>query len=123
MKKLTISMDFDGVLTELPMRNLAKALLEANIEVFVTTSRSLETEGLKLYHTDLFAVTDSLGIKRENIIFTNYNKKYSYVKDFTLHFDDNPDEIDLINDYPTGICLGMWYQHNYRQENNQKTKF
>ena len=123
MKKLTISMDFDGVLTELPMRNLAKALLEANIEVFVTTSRSNETEGLKLYHTDLFAVTDSLGIKRENITFTNYNKKYSYVKDFTIHVDDSEEEIALINDYPIGKAIGFLYEPNLSRENNQKTKF
>jgi len=115
-------MDFDGVLTEQPMRNLAKSLIEANIEVFVTTSRSNETEGLKLYHNDLFAVTDSLGIKRENITFTNYNKKYQYVRNFTIHIDDDDLEIDLINDFPSPT-IGFLYQHNFRQENNQKTKF
>lgn len=125
MKKievLKISFDFDGTLSEIPMQNLCKKYIEIGAEVYVTTSRSTGMEkGINFENKDLFEVTDKLGISRKNIIFTNYADKYTFVKDFDLHFDDDELEIDLINDYP-GFCIGMLYCHNYTLE-NQIAKF
>ena len=71
-----------------------------------------------LHNEDLFQLTDFLGIKRENIIFTSYSDKYEFTKGFDIHIDNDELEIGLINDFP-GKCLGFLYEHNFRQEQKQ----
>ena len=122
MKKMKVSFDFDGCLDQTPMQELCKKFIALSAEVFITTSRSTGMEkGINFANKDLFELTDALGIERKNIIFTNYEDKYTFVKDFDLHFDNDELEISLINDYP-GFCIGMLYEHNYRLE-NQIAKF
>ena len=116
---MKISIDFDSTLTEKPMQELAKKFLAHGIEVFITTSRGTEMYGgTKLDNSDVFQLADELGIPRENITFTNYEDKYTYVKDFDLHFDDDDTEIFHITEFP-GKCIGLLYQHNY---NNQQAR-
>lgn len=115
---LKVSFDFDGCLTETPMQVLCTKFLKLGAEVFITTSRGTEMRGgLKLDNTDLFQLADELGIKRENITFTNYDDKFKSVKDCDLHFDDDDVEIFNINEYPLGHCIGILYSHNFNKEN------
>lgn len=116
---LKISFDFDQTLSELPMQELAKKYIKLGAEVYITTSRAEYKDGLEYNNSDLFEVTDKLGIKRENITFTNYDDKYKFVKAFDIHFDDDEDEISLINEFPNK-CIGFLYQPNF---NNQIADF
>lgn len=116
---LKISFDFDQTLSELPMQELAKKYIKLGAEVYITTSRAKYKDGLEYNNSDLFEVADKLGIKRENITFTNYDDKYKFVKAFDIHFDDDEQEISLINEFPTK-CIGFLYQPNF---NNQIADF
>ena len=111
-----ISFDYDGTLSEQSMQELAAKYLELGAEVYVTTSRPDKLENVVVLNTDLFEVTDKLGIKRENIIFTCYDDKFLHVMNFHIHYDDSEEEIFLINEYPIGICLGFLYEHNYKRD-------
>ena len=121
MGKLKISFDFDSTLTEKPMQELAKKFLAHGIEVFITTSRGTEMYGgTKLDNSDVFQLADELGIPRENITFTNYEDKYTFVKDMDAHFDDDSHEIFLINEYPSK-CIGFLFEEKNKQ--NQQVNF
>jgi len=113
-KILSVSFDFDGTLSEKPMQELAKKYLELGAEVFICTSRATKMQGgIPFKNNDLFQLADFLGIKRKNIIFTAFEDKYQFVKDFDMHYDDSDEEIFLINEYPNTKCIGFLYQHNY----------
>ena len=103
-----VSFDFDQTLSETPMQNLAKKYISLGADVFITTSRTDYKDGLRYDNTDIFETADKLGIKKENITFTSYDDKYKFVKDFDLHFDDDEQEISLINSFP-GKCIGFLY--------------
>lgn len=113
---LKISFDFDDTLSELPMQELAKKYIKLGAEVYITTSRAEYKDGLEYNNSDLFEVADKLGIKRQNITFTNYDDKYKFVKEYDLHFDDDDNEIALINEFPSK-CIGFLYQPNYNNIN------
>jgi hypothetical protein len=95
---MKVSFDFDGTLSRPDVQEYAKELIESGIEVIVTTSR-LDESNKYLYsinptNEDLYAITDSLGIKRENIYFTNMDDKVNYLhNDIAWHLDD--DEYEL----------------------------
>jgi len=111
---MKVSFDFDGTIVEKPMQELAKKFLKLGAEVFICTSRDTKMQGgLKFSNDDVFQLADFLGIKRKNIIFTSFEDKYKFVKDFDMHFDDCDEEIFLINEYPNTKCIGFLYQHNY----------
>lgn len=105
---MKISFDFDHSLTQPKIQNLASKFIAANHEVWITTSRSPNKEGVKLPYDnrEVFAMAEKLGIKKENIRFTSYDEKYKYLKDFDLHFDDDEVEIELINEHPCK-CIGV----------------
>lgn len=113
---LKISFDFDQTLSELPMQELAKKYLQLGAEVYITTSRTEHLDGLQYDNSDVFEVAEKLGIKRENITFTNYDDKYKFVKEYDVHFDDDEQEVALINEFPTK-CIGFLYQQNFNNVN------
>ena len=116
---MKISFDFDATLDQQEMQELATRFLQSGFEVHITTSRADFKDGLRFENKDLFEVSDAIGIDRKNIKFTSYADKYLFVKDFSMHFDDNEDEIDLINKFP-GKCIGFLYQPRY---NNGSVNF
>lgn len=95
---MKVSFDFDGTLSRPDVQEYAKELIEKGIEVIVTTSRYDESNK-HLYlsnptNEDLYAITDSLGIKRENIYFTNMDYKVNYLhNDIAWHLDDDEREL------------------------------
>ncbi len=103
--------DFDGTLSELLMQNLAKKYISLGAEVFITTSRSVKNN-----NDDLFAIADELGIPKERIKFTNFEDKYAFVKDYDMHFDDEYEEIYLINMHQSK-CLGFVFEIKGLAEN------
>ena len=110
MEKLKISFDFDNTLDQKPMQELCEKFKNLGAEIFVTTSRTKKLYGgMSINNDDLFRVTDRLGIKRQNITFTNFEDKYLSVMKYDMHFDDSNDEIFLINEHP-GKCMGFLFE-------------
>lgn len=80
-----ISIDFDGTLSRKDVQKFTKELIELGIDVWVCTFRMTA-----INNDDLFEVTDSLGIPRDNIIFTEMCDKSEFLDDsFILHLDDD----------------------------------
>ncbi|WP_456867595.1 hypothetical protein [Galbibacter sp. BG1] len=98
---MKVSFDFDSTLTEERIQDLAKKFISNGIEVWVTTTRNIFGD-----NKDLYRLVHSLGIDVKQIEFTNGKDKYSFLKSFDLHFDDNEHEIILINEHPMK-CIGV----------------
>ena len=119
-----VSFDFDGTLEFQSIQNYAKELMEKGFEVHVTTSR---WEDVTKYpfkvenHNDLFKVTDEIGIKRENIHFTNMEYKHKFLKntDFIVHIDDNTDEVKFITMFTDVFPVDL-FSHNWKYLCNTK---
>jgi hypothetical protein len=105
---MKVSFDFDHSLTNPKNKELAKKFLVLGAEVHITTSRTNDPiNGKQPYdNREVFSMAERLGIKKENITFTSYADKYSFLKDFDLHFDDDEHEIILINEHPCK-CIGV----------------
>lgn len=104
---MNVSFDFDYTLDTEQMQSLCEKFIKLGAEVFVTTTRA------KIHdNDDLYQLIDKLGIKRENITFTNYKDKYDYVKEMDIHFDDKMEEIFLINQHPSK-CIGFLFEEKH----------
>ena len=70
---------------------------------------------------DLFEISDSIGIKRNNIIFCNLESKYKIIKDmnFIFHLDDSFTEIDLLKEH-TDIKTVCIFGNKYWKYDCQK---
>lgn len=94
-----VSFDYDSTLSRKDVQIYAKSLIDNGHDVWIVTSRPEVYVGRWINHNpnndDLFKVAESLGIIRENIVFTNYVDKYEYIADkgFTFHIDDDFDEL------------------------------
>ena len=100
-KPIRVSFDFDGTLSRQDVQAYAKELIEGGFEVVVTTSRFDDENAYKHNanptNSDLYEVTDKLGIKRENIYFTNMEDKIDHLhKDTLWHLDDDDYELEEI---------------------------
>lgn len=106
---MKVSFDFDNTLSKESVQKYAANLIAIGIEVHIVTSRY---EFYYCNNNDLYEVADRLGIKRENIHFTNMRNKCDFFQenpDFIFHLDDDSIEIDFINklNITKGIsCLG-----------------
>ena len=85
-KKL-VSFDFDSTLENEHIQKYAIELMNMGYEIHIVTSRpdkwenKWEIKGLPEViwdNDDLYEVADRLGIKRENIHFTEYTPKYKF---------------------------------------------
>jgi len=96
LNKLRISFDFDGVLSTNKGQEIAKQELERGNTVLVVTKRSPFKNA-----DEVFSVCDLIGIKRENIHFTNGSWKWKQIDHLMtdIHYDDQTEEIDRINKY------------------------
>ena len=88
-----VSFDFDNTLsrTDIDIQDYVKELISRNIEVYICTCRlTCERSTIRNANEDLFLISEKLGIKRENIIFTNFENKSEYLKDkdVKFHIDD-----------------------------------
>lgn len=87
--------DFDGVLSKPVYQFLAEYLIGLNKQVFVITKRDSDNS------TQLYQITDKLGIPRENIVFTANAHKSPFTAKFDLDYflDDQQNNIDDINQH------------------------
>jgi hypothetical protein len=106
--KLSVSMDFDGVLSIPSVEEFARELIEDGVDVWVTTSRYADGN-----NTDLLKVADRLDIPFDNIIYTDGKDKAEFLPmDFYIfHLDSNPYVINNIieNGEPTTPILRDTY--------------
>lgn len=104
---MKVSFDFDGTLSRSDVQEFAKSLVNSNYDVWIVTSRIATEPALdKGWHwierqnKELYDVAESVGIKKENIIFTEFVDKIQYLsgKNFIFHIDDDVDELMAILD-------------------------
>jgi len=108
--KTIIVFDFDGSLGHLPyLQKLAKILcLDQCNDVHIVTRRY---DAVHLEHgdefTQVYIVAKSVGIKPENVHFTNRAYKINKLIELKadIHYDDDPMEIRLIRQMST--CKGF----------------
>lgn len=95
---MKVSFDFDETLDKSHVQNYAQILVNKGIEVHIVTSRMSDDKMFPIigWNTDLYEVADAIGIKRENIHFTNGGWKREFFlenPDFLWHLDNDFDEI------------------------------
>lgn len=104
---MKVSFDFDGTLSRKDVQDFAKSVVEAGHDVWIVTSRIATEPALaKGWHwierqnQELYDVANEVGIKRENIVFTEFVDKIKFLKDegFSFHIDDDVDELMAILD-------------------------
>lgn len=110
---MKVSFDFDGTLNCLFIQEYVSSLTD--VEILICTSR-LETDD----NSDLFEISDKINVKRSNIIFTNMNDKYLYIKDKNIlaHVDDCNITLDLINKYTDIKPIYLFGNRNWRKQLN-----
>ena len=91
---MTVSFDYDGVLSREELRFLVSVVRELGCEVVVTTARY---ESRVYDNLELYEVCRGVGITEECIRFCDGKPKYHRMKDIALHLDDNKTEVDSIN--------------------------
>jgi hypothetical protein len=111
---MKISFDFDSTLSRRSVQKIVRELIKRGDEIHIVTSRYADTTLYADYrlktnqNRDLFRVSDHLGIKRENIHFTDMRDKSEYFlknSDFVVHLDDDIHEFNTIN-YETAVgCI------------------
>jgi len=103
---MKISFDFDSTLAEERMQRVAKKLIQAGHEIWITTSRMDNQHGRPERNRDIRAVAKILQIPNERIQMTNGADKWLYLKGFDMHFDDDQIEIELIEEN-LPECVGV----------------
>lgn len=106
MKK--VSFDFDGTLEKKHVQDFVRELkMLKDVDIWLVTSRNenyrksckmLDGKSFVLYednfsgNIDLWEVVEDLGIKEENVVFTNMTGKFEFFKKnpgFKWHLDDD----------------------------------
>jgi hypothetical protein len=105
MKNKKVSFDFDETLSRKDVQNFAKQLVADGYEVWIVTSRFATEPALEKgwywvekQNEELYEVANSIGIKKENIKFTEHVDKIQYLRGqgFLFHLDDDVDELIVI---------------------------
>lgn len=99
---MRISFDFDLTLSQPYIQSICEALIKNKHEIFIVTSRRTidKTTGMPFMNSDIFFVANQLGIKEENIYFTEHEPKIDRLTELriNLHFDDDPEEIERLKE-------------------------
>jgi len=108
MKPLRISFDFDCTLGEDIIQRKASLLIKSSeySDIFIITARNKGES----YNRDLLSVAKRLGIPESNIHFTEGAWKWRKIKELEIdiHFDDVPEECELISQNTTCLPLLIW---------------
>jgi hypothetical protein len=105
--ELIITFDFDGTLARPIVQEYARELICRGFNVHIVTTRLETGSGIYVDNSDLFEVARDLNISESNIKFTNMQYKSPTIKNLKsiIHFDDNVDELELINSNTD--CIGL----------------
>jgi len=105
-----VSFDFDSTLSLKSVQDYAESLILKGYDLWIVTSRLPDGSDPKytingmlvpIDNSDLFEVTDRLGIDRNQIIFTSHKLKSKIMNEmgleFLFHLDDDWVELNHIN--------------------------
>ncbi|MDV7398103.1 hypothetical protein RZS08_42265, partial [Arthrospira platensis SPKY1] len=101
---MKISFDFDDTLQHPLMQSLAEEYMRSGYDVYITTTRKSDDGYEQKFNDDLREIAHRLGIVAEKIRYTNLESKAPLLTDFALHYDDDPEQIDEINEETS--CIG-----------------
>lgn len=130
--KIKVSFDFDETLSKPAVQMFAGILLQNDmLEVWIVTSRLDEKsfdqkygQGYKFNcNEDLFEVAKQLKIPRKRIVFTKREWKYLFFKnkDFAIHIDDLPQDIEYIRSETSMFCVDV-VKDDWRRQTNKLIK-
>jgi len=88
-----VSFDFDGTISTKRGQDMATKFMNEGKIVYIVTRRNETMSG------QVYKVAEKLNISKNKIIFTNGKYKWEAIKrlDIGVHYDNNQQEIDLIN--------------------------
>ena len=120
---MKISFDFDNTLSESYVQIIAKSIINMNHDVWVITSRCSNNS---VNNQDLYKTCINLGISKSQIIFVDGERKVDEYKkgNFDLHFDDDWEDVMLINNIGGNAILvkpdfeEIFSEMQYRQNND-----
>lgn len=92
---MRVSFDFDGTLTDAKVFEIAEGYLRGGHEVFIVTAR-MEIDERR--NGEVYILAQELGLSNENIVFTNKEPKYKFLKGFDVHYDNDATEISFIKE-------------------------
>ncbi len=107
---MLISFDFDCTLGEDAFQKLVRFIkMSPEARVIIITSRNKHGHT----NTDLYGVAKRLGINDDDIFFTESCWKWRKIKELgvDMHFDDVPEECELISQHTTCIPVLIWDQY------------
>ena len=131
---MKISFDFDECLSEDYIQVIAKSLVDSGHDVWVISARAIYANTvdaisyIKLFDKDIIEVCNKIGIDISKIIITGgpYKHDEYFNGNFDLHFDDDWEEVLLINNRGgNAILVKPDYEVIYREmqyKNNEKGK-
>lgn len=110
---MKVSIDFDGTLDQEMVQIYAQDLVNRGTEVWICTFRyddkHKEMQHPHLDNQKLYKIADKVGIKKDHIIFTNYQNKWRFLKGkgFIWHLDDDPNMLKDIEEFTnvTGVYM------------------
>lgn len=88
-----VSFDFDGTISTKRGQDMATKFMNEGKIVYIITRRNETMSG------QVYKVAEKLNISKNKIFFTNGKYKWEAIKrlDIGAHYDNNQQEIDLIN--------------------------
>jgi hypothetical protein len=124
-----VSFDFDSTLSLPKVQDFATSLISRGYDVWVITSRlpdgsdpkyKMKGMWVPIDNSDLFEVTDRIGINREQIIFTSHKLKSEVINemglDFIFHLDDDWVELNYINRETSTVGLSCFSTSGWKQK-------
>ena len=99
---MKVSFDFDDTLDKPEVQEYAKSLVEKGIEVHIVTARQSDETFAPItgWNNDLYKVAKEVGIKKENIHFTEGGWKVEFFiknPDYVWHLDNEFEELVRIS--------------------------
>lgn len=100
---MTVSFDFDGVLSRPAWQVVAALHAHEGDQVYVLSARCPEQADR------VYQAARDLDIPRERVLLTCNRPKWEAVQEFAidLHFDDNPDELAQIRELTEAVTVNV----------------
>jgi len=110
-----ISFDFDGTLSQKNIQKLAESKIKNGDDVYIITKRPRSENVLEL--------ASKLGIKEKNVIFTDHEPKWSFIKDLGIdvHYDNVNSEANEIENKTKARVVLVPSNVKYEIENFENT--
>lgn len=120
-----VSFDFDGTLDKVKVQNYAKELIQRGFEVYICTSRLSDDKAPSIeWNKEVWKVVESLGIKKDNVIFCNNCDKSELLETIQplFHLDDEWYTVKELNDSGVTICISLFGNPYWKEEIEQLIK-